>query len=63
MAKILVFHPEHSYPVPKGSFIDYKPSPNCCNDDTFGSVCVKCERCGRKFIDGVLQKGGDGYEC
>lgn len=57
MAKILDFHPKQ-YPVSKVTFIDYEPSENCCNDDSYGAVCVKCERCGRKFIDGVLQKGG-----
>lgn len=58
MGKILDFHPDHSYPVPKAFFLDYEPSENCCNDDSFGSLCVKCGKCGRKFIDGVLQKGG-----
>ena len=58
MAKILELHLKQHYPIPKVSFIDYIPSENCCNDDTYGSICVKCEKCGRKFIDGVLQKGG-----
>lgn len=55
MAKIIDFH------LPKSSaatFIDYEPSKNCCNDDTYGALCVKCEKCGRKFIDGVLLEGG-----
>ena len=55
MAKIIDFHLPKSYAV---TFIDYEPSKNCCNDDTYGALCVKCEKCGRKFIDGVLQKGG-----
>lgn len=31
--------------------LDYKPSNNCCNSDTYGVVCVKCGRCGRKFSE------------
>lgn len=57
MAKILKFPPPN-YPLHKASFIDYEPSKNCCNDDTYGALCVKCEKCGRKFKDGVLEKGG-----
>ena len=53
MAKILKL--PRRYPM---AFVDYDPSENCCNDDTYGALCVKCEKCGRKFIDGVLQKGG-----
>lgn len=58
MAKILELNLKQHYPIPKGSFADYKPSENCCNDNSYGEICVKCEQCGRKFIDGVLQKGG-----
>jgi hypothetical protein len=56
MIKKLNFCPE-PYPVTNVFFIDYKPSKNCCNDDSYGTVCVKCGKCGRKFIDGVLQEG------
>lgn len=24
-------------------------SKNCCNPDSYGTICVKCGRCGRKF--------------
>lgn len=39
-------------------FVDYEPAPNCCNDDSFGCVCVKCGMCGRKFTNDCLQKDG-----
>ena len=29
--------------------IDYAPSKNCNNPDTWGMICVKCGECGRKF--------------
>lgn len=58
MAKILELNLKQHYPIPKGKFFDYKPAENCCNDNSYGEMCVKCEKCGRKFIDGVLQKGG-----
>lgn len=29
---------------------DYKPGYDCCNNNSYGTVCVKCGRCGRKFI-------------
>lgn len=57
MAKILKFPPPN-YPLPKARLIDYEPSENCCNDDSYGAICVKCGKCGRKFIDGVLWEGG-----
>lgn len=28
---------------------DIRPSKNCCNDDSYGEICIKCGRCGRKF--------------
>ena len=60
MAKILKFPPPKN-PIEgqkvKALFADYEPSENCCNDDSFGCVCVKCEKCGRKFINGILQNG------
>lgn len=36
-------------------FVDYAPSEECTNPDTYGEICVKCGACGRKFDDkGVL---------
>lgn len=34
----------------------YKPSSKCTNNETYGCVCVHCGRCGRKFINGILQE-------
>ena len=34
--------------------VDYKPSSICMNPDSYGYICVKCGRCGRKFNRGVL---------
>lgn len=59
MAKILELNLNQHYPIPKANFIDYEPAENCCNDDTYGVLCVKCEKCGRKFIGGFLEKGGE----
>ena len=28
---------------------DLRVSENCCNNDSYGVICVKCGRCGRKF--------------
>lgn len=39
-------------------FVDYIPAENCCNEYSFGEICVKCGKCGRKFIKGFLQKDG-----
>lgn len=39
-------------------FIDYEISDDCCNEESFGCVCLKCEKCGRKFVNGLSQKGG-----
>lgn len=39
--------------------VDYEPAQNCCNDDSYGCVCLKCGMCGRKFINGFLQKDGE----
>jgi hypothetical protein len=35
-------------------FVDYEIADNCCNDDSFGVVCLKCGKCGRKFVNGFL---------
>lgn len=29
---------------------DIKPSENCCNSDSYGVICIKCGRCGRRFL-------------
>ncbi len=39
-------------------FYDYEISNDCCNEDSFGCVCLKCGQCGRKFANGMLQKEG-----
>lgn len=37
--------------------LDYGVSDNCQNlKESYGEVCVKCEKCGRKFTNGVLAK-------
>ncbi len=28
---------------------ELRPARNCCNTDTYGVICVRCGRCGRKF--------------
>ena len=64
MAKIIKFpSPEKSRKKQqerKLFFIDYEPSENCCNTESYRQVCVKCEKCGRRFVGGVLQKEGEG---
>lgn len=36
-------------------FVDYAPCEKCTNPDAYGTICVKCGACGRKFDDkGVL---------
>ena len=57
MAKILEAI-KQTHPITKRQFIDYEPSKDCCNDDSYGACCIKCEKCGRQFINGVLQEGG-----
>lgn len=34
--------------------VDYRPSKQCKNSDTYGMICVKCGECGRKFEDGKM---------
>ena len=29
--------------------IDYAPAENCSNIYSFGEICVRCGKCGRKF--------------
>lgn len=58
MAVILDFKPPKK-PVTNAFFIDYEPAENCCNDESYDSLCVKCGKCGRKFVGGVLEKGGE----
>lgn len=58
MAKIIKFPPPKN-PLEgqkvRMIFVDYEPSKNCCNTEGY-DLCIKCEKCGRKFIDGILQK-------
>ena len=45
--------------------IDYMPCEKCCNfRESYGIICVKCGKCGRKFEDGVLVNGDEypGYD-
>ena len=35
-------------------FVDYAPCEKCTNPDAYGTICVKCGACGRKFDKGVL---------
>ena len=33
--------------------IDYRVASNCQNkEESYGEICVKCGKCGRKFIKG-----------
>ena len=45
-----------------GIHIDYDVSPDCVNPDSYGEICVRCGRCGRKFSkeDRAVVKAGDG---
>lgn len=38
--------------------IDYRPSNKCKNSNSYGMICVKCGKCGRKFKDGVMVDDG-----
>ena len=40
----------------KITFYDYEVSDCCCNEDSFGTVCLKCGQCGRRFVEGILHK-------
>lgn len=45
--------------------IDYMPCEERVNfRESYGIICVKCEKCGRKFDDGVLINGNEypGYD-
>ena len=58
MAKIIKFPPQKPFAERTVKiFVDYEPSENCCNTEGY-DLCIKCEKCGRKFIDGILQKEG-----
>ena len=40
--------------------IDYMPCKECKNmEETYGMICIKCGKCGRKFEDGVLINGDE----
>ena len=30
-----------------GAFIDYGVTKDCVNPDSYGTICVKCNQCGR----------------
>lgn len=45
--------------ISKGTiiFVDYSPSAECKNPETYGEICVKCGECGRTFDEnGVIEK-------
>lgn len=44
--------------------VDYMPCRECRNPYTYGVICVKCGKCGRIFVDGILTNGDDypGYD-
>ncbi len=44
--------------------VDYLPCRQCENSETWGILCVKCGKCGRKFEDGILVNGNEypGYD-
>ena len=38
-------------------FIDYSVNSNCLNKmESYGEICVKCGKCGRKFKNGIMIK-------
>jgi hypothetical protein len=42
---------------PRIAFIDYQSASNCKNlEDSYGMICVKCGKCGRKFKNGNMIK-------
>ena len=39
----------------KNIFVDYKVSKNCKSlQESYGEICVKCGKCGRRFFNGIL---------
>ena len=41
--------------IPKMAFVDYGVAENCKNKkQSYGEICVKCGKCGRKFKGGIL---------
>lgn len=62
MGKIIKFHkpqkPLKRQQARELFFIDYEPSENCCNTESYRQLCVKCGKCGRIFNGGVLEKEG-----
>lgn len=41
----------------KNLFVDYQVNDECRNPNTYGSICLKCGRCGRTFTqDGFLKE-------
>ena len=41
--------------------VDYIPSAECNNTDTFGMICVKCGQCGREFNENGICTNIDEY--
>jgi len=40
-------------------FIDYIPCKECeCMEETYGMICIKCGKCGRKFENGIMIDDG-----
>ena len=31
----------------RNMFIDFSPVPECRNKDSYGTICTRCNRCGR----------------
>ena len=38
--------------------VDYIPAKECKNTESYGMICVKCGKCGRKFQNGVMVDAG-----
>ena len=39
--------------------MDYVCAKECKNtEESFGEICLKCEKCGRKFNDGIMIDDG-----
>jgi len=37
--------------------LDYDVSDKCLNlSESYGEICVKCGKCGRKFFNGIMAK-------
>ncbi len=46
---------------PAIAFLDYRVASNCKNlEDSYGMICVKCQKCGRKFKGGIMTEKSKG---